>query len=169
MAALEGANRIRSARAADKQLIRARQLDARRILAGPPCHWARAQVAELLLALPGVGHTKVRRMLAACQVSPSRTVAGLTRPQALRLISVIRRYAEPQMPFSPAAKRFAHHDPAVLPGPGRLTVACSRCQAQAQAPAGAQPPLLLAALEALDGQDCAMAAIAADGSPVAAR
>src|SRR4051794_38470554 len=55
---LKKANSTRSQRADDKKRIAARELDARTIIAAPPAHWQKAKVADLLLALPGVGETK---------------------------------------------------------------------------------------------------------------
>ena len=90
--ALEQANATRSKRAADKRKIAGRNLDARGILAEPPAHWARAKVADLLHALPGVGETKVERILLRTCISPSRTLAGMTPEQSQRLAEAIARY-----------------------------------------------------------------------------
>lgn len=90
--ALQYANDIRRRRASDKAQLRARTLDARDLLVAPPLHWERAHIADLLLALPGVGHSKVQRILEATDISSSRTLSGLTENQIERLQEKITPY-----------------------------------------------------------------------------
>jgi hypothetical protein len=69
-------------------------------------------------------------------------------------------------------KRFLSHDQQVrfhdadLGEASPVTVSCSRCAAQAVAENGTPSPLY-AALERLDGQPCALAAVTSDGHLVA--
>lgn len=90
--ALQRANQVRSLRAQDKRLVSGRELDARKIVLSPPDYWEGARVAELLLAVPALGHTKLRRMLESRSVSPSRTLGGLTGAQRARLAEDLSRY-----------------------------------------------------------------------------
>jgi hypothetical protein len=92
MDALETANHIRRLRAQDKVKIKARELDARELLQSPPEYWESAHIADVLRALPGVGRTKVTRILQNEQVSPSRTLQGLTDAQVSRIAGAIERY-----------------------------------------------------------------------------
>jgi hypothetical protein len=92
MNALVHANQIRKKRASDKAYIRQRELDARALMDSPPEYWKSAHVADLLRALPGVGRTKIERILTNQKVSPSRTLEGLTESQINRLSSAIERY-----------------------------------------------------------------------------
>lgn len=91
-AALTKANQIRALRAADKQGIRAGHLNARSILMAPPSHWGKAKPADLMLAIPAIGHTKVDRILRRLHISPSRTLAGMTDDQRRRLGEAIEPY-----------------------------------------------------------------------------
>lgn len=50
------------------------------------------KVQELLLAVPGVGPTKVRRVLKGAGVSPSKSLAGLTNHQRLRLLAELQTF-----------------------------------------------------------------------------
>lgn len=90
--ALRKANEIRLARAADKKRIDAGVSDPREIVLGPPRHWETAKIGELLMSIRGVGRTKVERMLRRIQVSPTRTLAGLTKDQRARIVLEIARY-----------------------------------------------------------------------------
>lgn len=90
--ALQQANRIRRLRALDKQNIRSRRLDARGVLLDPPSYWQGARVAELLLCVPAVGHTKIQRMLSRQQISPAKTLGGMTLAQRRRLAVELDRY-----------------------------------------------------------------------------
>lgn len=90
--ALAKANEVRSLRAFDKRLLESRELDARTILLSPPSYWEGARIAELLLAVPAVGHTKLKSILEKQSVSPSRTLGGLTEPQRARLAEELSRY-----------------------------------------------------------------------------
>jgi len=90
--ALRQANQIRRLRADDKELIRTRKLDPRTILANPPEHWKAARIAYLLRSVPGVGRTKVDRILETQGVSPVKTIGGLSDQQRQRLSASLDRY-----------------------------------------------------------------------------
>lgn len=92
MSALQDANKIRSARAADKKRMKKRELDPRTILDNPPIYWETARVADLIRAIPGVGHTKVERMLRTLHISASKTLVGMTDNQRSRLRESIDHY-----------------------------------------------------------------------------
>ena len=91
-AALQQANLIRRQRADDKDRIKARQLDPRQILAAPPEYWAGARIAYLLRSVPGVGRTKIERILHDNGVSPVKTLGGLSDQQRERLARALDRY-----------------------------------------------------------------------------
>jgi hypothetical protein len=90
--ALSRANDIRKKRATDKKKIKKRQLDARKLLAAPPEHWYAARVADLMLAVPAVGHKKVETMLRRLQISPAKTLGGMTDSQRDRLSEALGRF-----------------------------------------------------------------------------
>lgn len=91
-AALMQANKIRRQRADDKDLIKSRQLDARSVLLNPPEHWKGSRIAYLLRSVPGVGRTKIERILHDNGVSPVKTLGGLSDQQRHRLASALDRY-----------------------------------------------------------------------------
>ena len=92
MQSLRTANRIRKLRAEDKQRIKMRELDARRIIMNPPDYWQAARVSDVMLAVPGVGHTKVERMLRKLHIAPAKTLGGMTDAQRQRLCEALARY-----------------------------------------------------------------------------
>jgi hypothetical protein len=55
----------------------------------PPQYVATAKIAELLMALPGCGPVKVGRLLERCQLSPRKTVAGLSERQRSALLEAL--------------------------------------------------------------------------------
>lgn len=93
-AALLRANQIRAQRSTDKQRLRQGGLDARELLRDPPEHWLKARAADVMLAVPAIGHTKVERILRQLQISPSRTLQGLTPDQRQRLIRALDYYCD---------------------------------------------------------------------------
>lgn len=50
------------------------------------------KVYDLILVIRGCGHVKVRKLLNALNVSPSKTVGGLTNRQRLELVSMLRAF-----------------------------------------------------------------------------
>ena len=87
--ALALANRIRSQRALLKADLKQGDVSLVAVLGDPPAYLATARVAKLLTALPGYGPRKVERLLASCQVSPRKTVAGLSERQRDALLEAL--------------------------------------------------------------------------------
>ena len=90
MIALKRANEVRTARAKLKQELREGKLRIEQVLARPPAHVSTAQVLDLLVAVPKIGPVKATRLLNTAQVTPSKTVGGLTDRQRTRLIELLR-------------------------------------------------------------------------------
>ncbi len=90
-AALALANRIRAQRALLKADLKRGGTSIAVVLGDPPTFLATARVAKLLAALPGYGPRKVERLLASCQVSPRKTVAGLSERQRDALLEALAR------------------------------------------------------------------------------
>jgi hypothetical protein len=87
--ALALANRIRTQRAQFKAHLRQGRASIAVVLADPPAYLATARIAKLLVALPGYGPKKAERLLASCQVSPRKTVAGLSERQRDALLEAL--------------------------------------------------------------------------------
>ena len=87
--ALALANRIRAQRALLKAELKQGRTSIAVVLGEPPAYLATARIAKLLAALPGYGPKKVERLLARCQVSPRKTVAGLSERQRRELIRAL--------------------------------------------------------------------------------
>lgn len=79
--ALEQANKIRSYRANLKRDMKAGRKDIIDVIRRPPEEVATMKLAELLLAVPKLGRTKVGTMLNKTRISPSKTIEGLTHRQ----------------------------------------------------------------------------------------
>lgn len=88
--ALTRANEIRSKRAALKRELKAGRVDVRELLIDPPDHMLTAKVYDVLRACPKYGRVKVNKVLQVCQVSPAKTVGGLSERQRASLISMLR-------------------------------------------------------------------------------
>src|SRR2546423_9792431 len=71
------ATQTRAARAALKNELATGRARIEEVLAHPPACATTAKVADLLLALHGVGPTRVTRALARCQIPYAQTAAGL--------------------------------------------------------------------------------------------
>lgn len=91
MKALERANEIRSARAESKRGAKRGTVDLLEVLAAPPTEFDSMKVFDLLLAVPKYGRVKVGKILAQVQVSPSKTVGGLSPRQRRELIERMAR------------------------------------------------------------------------------
>jgi hypothetical protein len=87
--ALALANRIRAQRALLKAELKQGRVSIVVVLGDPPAYLATARIARLLMALPGYGPKKVERLLACCQVSPRKTVAGLSERQRDELLKAL--------------------------------------------------------------------------------
>jgi hypothetical protein len=81
LAALGRANQIRGERAELKARIRAGEISVSRLIADPPQCLANAGLAELLLAVPGVGKVRVGRLLERTRLSPNKALGSLTDRQ----------------------------------------------------------------------------------------
>lgn len=81
MLALAKANRVRSEKAVSKRLVKAGLESAAAIVLDPPECWCNAKVTELLMVAPRWGRVKAANALRRVDVSPSRTVSGLTTRQ----------------------------------------------------------------------------------------
>jgi hypothetical protein len=88
--ALQKANTIRSRRAELKRDLKARRRTLTPFLEEPPEWLLSAKVYELCLALPKVGRTKAGKLLRRAEVSPSKTIGGLSRRQRLELVALLK-------------------------------------------------------------------------------
>ena len=84
--ALRRANEIRIGRARVKRTLASGGVRVSEILAAPPECVKTLKVQALLLALPKYGPARVARLLAQCQISSAKTVAGLSERQRGELI-----------------------------------------------------------------------------------
>ena len=91
MRALEKGNRHRSYRKVLKAEVKRGERSVLDVLAGPPPEVATMKVFELLLAVPKWGRVKVNKTLSRAQVSPSKTVGGLSERQRHELVGLMRR------------------------------------------------------------------------------
>lgn len=96
MDALDRANAIRSARSAFKRVLKdagnveARYRAAEMIaLDEPASEFASMKVWDLLMAVPGLGRTKVNRLSLVARVSPSTTLAGMSWRQRETLVELL--------------------------------------------------------------------------------
>jgi len=93
--ALEVANEVRNARAAQKRRLRTVPWpEARRraaaLLADPPAELLSMAVVDWLTAVPGLGLGHVGPALRRRQISEWRTIASLSPPQAEELAAALR-------------------------------------------------------------------------------
>lgn len=87
LAALEKANEVRIARSRIKRQLAAGEKTVHDVLADPVC--GSMKVYKLLVALPKVGRVKAERALLRAQVSPSKTLAGMTERQRRDLLALL--------------------------------------------------------------------------------
>ena len=87
--ALARANQVRSERARVKAALRAGGLRVTELIADPPECLGSASLAEVLLAVPGVGKARLRRVLNACRLSPAQKLANLTARQREELVRAL--------------------------------------------------------------------------------
>jgi hypothetical protein len=90
-AALALANQVRRQRACLKADLKRGSISLATLLADPPNYLASAKLREVLVALPGYGHVRARRLLEDCGISPRKTVAGLTTRQRRELLSALEQ------------------------------------------------------------------------------
>jgi hypothetical protein len=89
--ALARANQIRSERAQIKATLRRGELQLGSLLADPPECLATASLAEVLLAVPGLGKARLRQLLNGCRLSPVQRLGRLTARQRLQLAQTLGR------------------------------------------------------------------------------
>lgn len=87
--ALAQANRIRSERARVKAALRAGEARAALLLLDPPECLRTATVAEVLLAVPGIGEAKLRALLRGSGLSPGRKLERLSMRQREELVQAL--------------------------------------------------------------------------------
>jgi hypothetical protein len=87
--ALAKANEVRSERAQLKRELAAGRIQLARLLNDPPASAENAMLRDLLLALPKVGPARVNRALARCQITDTKTIAGLSDRQRAALIQLL--------------------------------------------------------------------------------
>jgi hypothetical protein len=84
--ALKRANEIRTGRAQLKRDLKAGRKSLLDVLASPPPCAESAKTFDMLLAAPKIGRVKANAILTRNQVSPSKTLAGLTDRQRDALV-----------------------------------------------------------------------------------
>lgn len=111
LAALERANVIRSARADLKarlkddrewRLLALALLNETEALGLPAGSLDTMKVRKLLIAAPTIGAVKANRAMATRQISPSKTIAGLTERQRLELLDELYRHRSATITPAPA-------------------------------------------------------------------
>jgi len=85
--ALAKANHVRSAKATAKKAMKARLLSLDEAMGLECCQTAR--IYELLMAVPGLGASKVTRLLSRANVPPSKTVARLSERQRDAVLELV--------------------------------------------------------------------------------
>lgn len=88
-AALEAANRIRTYRKQLKIDMKAGRRHVLALVADPPAELLSMRINDLLLTIPKVGRTKALNWCKAVNVSPTRTVGGLTNRQRAELTRLL--------------------------------------------------------------------------------
>ena len=88
--ALAQANQVRKTRAQLKKDLKGGRVSIIELIADPPPYLASAKVMELLRALPGFGPAKATRLMERCQVSPVKSVGGLSEGQRNKLVGALQ-------------------------------------------------------------------------------
>jgi len=89
MQALAIANQTRTYRARLKGDIKLGRVSATGILAAPPEQTQTMKVFDVLMAMPMIGRVKATAMLRRANVSPSKTIAGLSDRQRRELLALL--------------------------------------------------------------------------------
>ena len=89
LAALGRANEVRRARAELKARVRGGEVGLVGLIGEPPECLLTASLAEVLLAAPGVGKVRLRRILSGARLSPAKALGTLTERQRTELIRAI--------------------------------------------------------------------------------
>lgn len=87
--ALRRAHDIRQRRAELKKKLRSGEVSIQQVLLDPPDYVLTAKVFDLLLAVPRYGRIKTNRILTQCQITPSKTIGGLSERQRAELASLL--------------------------------------------------------------------------------
>jgi hypothetical protein len=87
--ALTLANATRARRSALKADVKAGRRSAASLISDPPDYAATMKVIDLLIALPKWGRGKAGKALKLAEVSPSKTLAGLSDRQREALIEAL--------------------------------------------------------------------------------
>lgn len=91
MIALAKANYHRGYRANLKRELQAGRMTFDQVLRNPTEEVMAMKVVDVMLHMPKYGRVKVNKILGKCQVSPSKTIGGLTDRQRYELITLVRR------------------------------------------------------------------------------
>lgn len=91
MSALRRANEIRVRRAQFKRDVKDGTESLIDAIAMPPEWLETAKVRDMMLALPKYGRVKVDKVLRSTQISPSKTLGGLSARQRIELLAALRR------------------------------------------------------------------------------
>lgn len=89
--ALERGNEVRAYRKDLKLKMKAGERDPVKLILDPPADIATMRVFDLLLAIPKFGTVKVGRLLRCVEVSPSKTLVGLSPRQRGELSLAVSR------------------------------------------------------------------------------
>jgi hypothetical protein len=84
------ANSVRIARAELKLALKAGSVEIEEVIAHPPGFAEQAKVADLLLALPGVGPARATSLLIRSQIPYGKTLTSLSERQRAVLIALLR-------------------------------------------------------------------------------
>jgi S13-like H2TH domain len=87
---LARASAVRLARARLKRGLKVGSVEIEDVIARPPSFAEQAKVADLLLALPGIGPVRTTGLLVRCQIPYGRTLTSLSERQRALLIALVR-------------------------------------------------------------------------------
>lgn len=87
--ALVRANKVRSQRAVLKRELAAGETTATKVLLAFEPWVATMKIEHLLVSLPKLGTTKVRRLLNQCRISTAKTVGGMSDRQRAELVAAL--------------------------------------------------------------------------------
>jgi hypothetical protein len=87
--ALALANQVRIERSRVKQELKRGDVYPASLVAECPPYLQTAKVYDLLRAVPRYGPAKANKLLDACRISPTKTLAGLTARQRRELIQAL--------------------------------------------------------------------------------
>ena len=90
--ALEQANLVRTYRAQLKRDLYAARVDADEVLVSGDPFLETMKAWDLLLAVPGLGRVKLDKWFRRNDISPSKTIGGLSPRQRGRLVVLLRSY-----------------------------------------------------------------------------